>query len=87
MICATKQIPNTDPKFHQTLIVDDVGKSTRALSVIFDKGYLFRVCLFIILCVVVVCSLSCMSQWFVHYLVCRSGLFIILYVAVVCSLS
>ena len=29
IICVTKQIPNSDPKFHQPLIVDGVGKSTR----------------------------------------------------------
>jgi hypothetical protein len=53
MICTTRQIPNSDPKFHQPLIVDGVGKSTRVLFIIFNKGRLFRVGLFIILCVVV----------------------------------
>ena len=52
LIGATKQIPNSDPKFHQPLIVDGVGKSTRASFVILNKGCLFRVGLFIILCVV-----------------------------------
>jgi len=61
MICATKQIPNNDPKFHQPVIVDGVGNSTRALFGILNKECLFRVGLFIILCVVVVCSLSCVS--------------------------
>jgi len=61
VICAARQIPNTDPKFHQPLIVDGVGKSAGASFVIFNKGCLFRVGLFIILCVVVVCSLSCVS--------------------------
>jgi len=52
-ICVTKQIPNSDPKFHQPLIVECVGKSTRASFAILNKGCLFRVGLFIILCVVV----------------------------------
>jgi hypothetical protein len=29
-ICATRHIPINEPKFHQLLIVDGVGKSTRA---------------------------------------------------------
>jgi hypothetical protein len=49
-ICATKQIPSSDPKFHQPLIVDGVGRSTRASFAILNKGCLFRVGLFIILC-------------------------------------
>jgi len=49
-----KQIPNSDPKFHQPLIVDGVGKSTRASFEILNKGCIFRVGLFINLCVVVV---------------------------------
>jgi len=53
MICSTRQIPNSDPKFHQPLIVDGVGKSTRALFAILNKGRFFRVGLFIILRVVV----------------------------------
>ena len=52
MICANRQIPNRDPKFHQPLIVDGVGKSTRASFAILNKECLFRVGLFIILCVV-----------------------------------
>jgi hypothetical protein len=51
-ICATKHIPSNDPKFHQPLIVDGVGKSTKASFAILNKGCLFRVGLFIILCVV-----------------------------------
>jgi hypothetical protein len=51
-ICATKQIPNSDPKFHHPLIVDGVGRSTRASFAILNRGCLFRVGLFIILCVV-----------------------------------
>ena len=54
MICATKQIPNSDPQFHQPLIVDGVGKSTGASFAILNKGCLFHVGLFIILCVIVV---------------------------------
>jgi hypothetical protein len=53
-VCATRQIPSIDPKFHHPLIVDGVGKSTRASFAILNKGCLFRVGLFIILCVVVV---------------------------------
>jgi len=48
-----KQIPRSDPKFHQPLIVGGVGKSTGASFAILNKGCLFRVGLFIILCVVV----------------------------------
>jgi len=53
-ICATNHIPRSDPKFHQPLIVDGVGKSTKASFAILNKGCLFRVGLFIILCVIVV---------------------------------
>jgi len=53
-ICATKPIPSSDPKFHQPLIVDGVGRSTKASFAILNSGCLFRVGLFIILCVVVV---------------------------------
>jgi len=53
-ICATGQIPRRDPKFHQPLIVDGVGKSTGASFAILNKGCSFRVGLFIILCVVAV---------------------------------
>jgi hypothetical protein len=51
-IWATRQTPNRDPKFHHPLIVEGVGRSTRALFAILNKGCLFRVGLFIILCVV-----------------------------------
>jgi len=51
MICITRQIPSSDPKFHQPLIVDGVGRSTRASFAILNKGCLFRAGLFIILCV------------------------------------
>ena len=54
MNCATKQIPNSDPKFHQPLIVDGVAKSTTASFAILNKGCLFRVGVFIILSVLVV---------------------------------
>jgi type IV secretory pathway VirB6-like protein len=60
MICANRQIPNSAPKFHQSLIVDSVGKSTRALFAVLNKGCLFRVGLFIILCFVV-------APW-IHYI-------------------
>jgi len=54
IICATRQIPRSDPKCHHPLIVDGVGKSARALFAFLNKGCLFRVGLFIILCVIVV---------------------------------
>jgi hypothetical protein len=50
-ICATRQIPNKDPKFHQPLIVDGVVKSTSASFAILNRGCLFRMGLFFILCV------------------------------------
>jgi hypothetical protein len=53
-ICATRQIPNSDPKFHHPLIFDGVGKSTRALFAILNSGCLCRVGLFISLRDVVV---------------------------------
>ena len=40
-ICATKQSPSNDPKFHQPLIVDGVGRSTSALFAILNRGCLF----------------------------------------------
>lgn len=51
-ICATRHIPRSDPKFHQPLIVDGVGKSTNASFAILKRGCLLRVGLFIILSVV-----------------------------------
>jgi hypothetical protein len=51
-ICATRQIPSSDPKFHHPLIVDGVGRSTSASFAILNRGCLFRVGLFIILCAV-----------------------------------
>jgi hypothetical protein len=48
-ICVTKQIPNSDTKFHQNLIIDGFGKSTRASFAILHKGCLFCVGLFIVL--------------------------------------
>jgi hypothetical protein len=51
-ICATRQIPSSDPKFHQPLIVEGDEKSTRASFAILNRGCLFRMGLFIILYVV-----------------------------------
>ena len=51
-ICITRQSPSSDPKFHQPLIVDGVGRSTKALFAVLNNGCLFLVGLFIILCVV-----------------------------------
>jgi hypothetical protein len=53
-ICVTKQTPSSDPKFHHPLIVDGVGRSTKASFAILKRGCLFRMGLFISLCVVVV---------------------------------
>lgn len=53
-ICANGQIPNSDPKFHHHLIVDGVGRSTGVLFAILIKGCLFRLGLFLSLCVAVV---------------------------------
>jgi hypothetical protein len=53
-ICAIRQTPSSDPKFHHPLIVDGVGRSTRALLAILRRGCLFRMGLFISLCVVAV---------------------------------
>jgi hypothetical protein len=50
---AARQIPNSDPEFHYPLIVDGSGRSARASFVILIKECLFRVGLFISLCVVV----------------------------------
>jgi len=51
-ICAIRHTPISDPKFHHPLIVDGVGRSTRALFAILIRGCLFRMGLFISLCVV-----------------------------------
>ena len=51
--CITRQTPNSDQRFHQLLIVDGVGRSTKASFAILNKGCLFRVGLYIIFCVVV----------------------------------
>jgi hypothetical protein len=48
-ICATRQIPSSGPEFHHPLIVEGVGKSTRASFAILNRRCLFRMGLFIIL--------------------------------------
>jgi hypothetical protein len=48
-ICAARQIPSSDPEFHQAIIVDGVGRSTRASFAILNRGCLFRMGLFIVL--------------------------------------
>ena len=53
IICIIRQIANSDPKFHHPLIVDGVGRSTRALFVILNNGCFFRMGLFINSCAVV----------------------------------
>jgi hypothetical protein len=52
-VCATKKIPNGDPKFHHPVITDGAGRSSKALFATLIKGCLFRVALFINVCVVV----------------------------------
>ena len=42
-ICIIKQIPNREPKFHQSEILIGAGRSTRALFIIFIKGWILRV--------------------------------------------
>jgi hypothetical protein len=41
-ICATKQIPSNDPKFHHPLIVDGVGRSTNASFASLNRRCLCR---------------------------------------------
>ena len=52
--CVTKQIPGSDPKFHQPLIIDGAGKCTGASFVILNEGCVFRVGFVIVLCFVAV---------------------------------
>jgi hypothetical protein len=37
-----KQRPNKDPKFHQPEILIGAGRSTKALFIILNKGWLLR---------------------------------------------
>lgn len=37
-ICAIRHTPISDPKFHHPLMVDGVGRSTRALFAILIRG-------------------------------------------------
>jgi hypothetical protein len=46
-ICATRQIPSSDPKFHHPLIVDGVGRSTRTLFAVLNNRCLCHMGLFI----------------------------------------
>ena len=41
-ICATRQRPNKEPKFHQIDKLLGAGKSTNLLLAIFAKGWVFR---------------------------------------------
>jgi hypothetical protein len=52
MICANRHMPSSDPKIHQPLIVDAVGRTTRALFAILNRLVYF----------VWVYSLSCVPQ-------------------------
>lgn len=42
MICVTRQIPKSDPKFHQVEIFDGVGRSTRASLMVLRSGWFLR---------------------------------------------
>lgn len=44
-----KHSPRSDPKFHQLEILDGAGKSTKALFIILNKGWVFRIGLFILI--------------------------------------
>ena len=52
IICIARQIRSSDPKFHYPLIVDGVGRFTRALFAILNNGRLFSY-----LCII------CVSWW------------------------
>jgi hypothetical protein len=52
-MCATRQIPSRDPKFHHPLIVESVGRSTGASFASLNSGCLCRMGLFIHVFVVV----------------------------------
>lgn len=41
-ICVTKQMPKSDPKFHQVEMFDGVGRSIRESLMIFSKGWFLR---------------------------------------------
>lgn len=41
-ICAVRQIPSRDPKFHHMEIFEGVGRSIRELFTIFNRGWDFR---------------------------------------------
>jgi len=46
-ICSVRVIPRRNPKFHMNEIEAGVGKSSRALLIIFIRGLLFISCVFI----------------------------------------
>lgn len=41
-ICIIRQIPNSDPKFHQAEILEGVGRSMNASLTIFIRGCVLR---------------------------------------------
>jgi hypothetical protein len=47
-ICISKQIPSSDLKFHHALMLEGVGKPTRALLAIFINGCVVCIGLFIV---------------------------------------
>lgn len=42
MICVTRQIPNSDPKFHQVEMFGGVGRSIRASLMVLRSGWFLR---------------------------------------------
>lgn len=41
-ICVIKQMPSSDPKFHQAEMFDGVGRSIRALLMVLSSGWFLR---------------------------------------------
>lgn len=41
-ICAAKHRPRSEPKFHQTEMLEGAGRSTNASLAIFISGWVFR---------------------------------------------
>lgn len=42
MICVIRQIPRSDPKFHQIEMFDGVGRSIKESLMIFSRGWFLR---------------------------------------------
>ena len=41
-ICVARQMPRSEPKFHQAEMFEGVGRSIRELLIIFSRGWDFR---------------------------------------------